>query len=210
MFLFRYRAPLWFFQGAGSSPTDVTVCVSVAYNLSASIQPFDRDIELSALAFNLSANLQPGGVDDINTEVQVGIDLDDQSYSTVDLRASITPVFVLSQTGGISKDVAAAYNLTASVTATIFPDNVLSLAYGISASVSAVLLISDNFSVALAYNVTASIQFILEVQTDTLSPQANVAYGISCSISPSISIGTTGGLVWSRKKQRYIAVRAGS
>lgn len=209
MFLFRWPASLWFLAG-GNVETSVALNVNLVYNLSASISEFDRDIELSALAFNLSANLIPDDPDEVGVSVQAGITLDDDNFNAVTLQMSAVPVFVLDQTGAASKDVTTAYNLTASVTASIFPDVVPVLAYNLSASLSAVLLISDNKDVAVAYNMTASIQMILQVQTGEITHAINANYGMSASINADVQHITSGGLVWSQKKGRYIAVRVGS
>ncbi len=208
MFLFRWPASLWFLGGGGTATGTAEVCVSVAYNLSASVSEFDRDIELSAFAFNLSVVFIPDNDED-DTPIRVGVDLLGDSFDGVALQASIVPVFILDQTGSQTPSVSVAYNLTASVTATIFPDVVPVLAYGLSASLSAVLLIADNVSVSVAYNITASIQFTLQVQPGDQTFSEDVVCALSCSISPQITIDSGGGLVYSRSKQEYIPVRVG-
>ena len=210
MFLFRWPAPLWFLAGGGPVGSEATVCVSVTYKISCSVGELNSvDVNLSSLAFGLSASFTPPHPDDSFLSVQAAIDLDDNSYSSLDLKASITPVFVIDQSGQVQACVSSNYQVSASITASIGVDVVPSVSYKVSASLSASLLIADNVCVSANYQISASIGVALQVQLAQENKSISDQYRISASLTPVIAVVNTGGLVWSRTKQQYIAVRVG-
>ncbi len=215
MFFLKGPVPLWFLAGGGTAATSVDICVSVTYQASIGVDVLDSvDLELSALAYGLSTapfdSESSASVSVANASVLVGIDLDDISFSGVDARVSITPIFQLSQSGETPVCVSSNYQISVSVTASIFPNVTTSVTYQISASLSVSLLIADNICVSVDYRLSIAPFVLVDVQADTETPSIDAAYGISTSIQPFVAVINTGGLVWSRTKQRYVAVRVGS
>jgi hypothetical protein len=212
LYFVRPPAPLWFLVGAGEvTATSAAVCVSVTYQISVSVGPVDSvDLELSALVYGLSVehtDEEPGYA----FSVQVGIDLNDEAYDTVDVRASITPVFLLEQSGGISKDVTLSAQASASITASVFVDTAPSVTYQVSASLSAVVSVEGQLFICVStnYQISASCGALLNVQVGQLEPAFAASYAASISITPIVVVVNAGGLVWSKSKQRYIAIRVG-
>jgi hypothetical protein len=212
LYFVRPPAPLWFLVGAEVvTATSAAVCVSVTYQISVSVGPVDSvDLELSALVYGLSVE-HNDDEDDLAFSVQVGIDLDDQTYGTVDARLSITPVFLLEQSGGISKDVTLSAQASASITASVFVNTAPSVTYQVSASLSAVVSVEGQLFICVStnYQISASCGVLLNTQLSLLEPSFTAAYVASISITPVIAVIAQGGLVWSKSKQRYIAIRVG-
>lgn len=210
MFLFRWPTSLWFLGGGGETGSSAAVCVSVVYQISASIGAVDEiEIDLSAQAYGLSATFLDGD-ESFALSVQVGIDLDDNAYGTPSTRLSVVPVFVLEQTGAETKSVDLSAQISASIVASIGYDVTPSVSYQISASISAGVEIATDICVSAVYQISASTGLILQVQLGQEDKGFTASYGMSTSITPVIVIVNRGGLVYSRKKQRYIAVRVGS
>jgi hypothetical protein len=212
LYFVRPPAPLWFLVGAEVvTATSAAVCVSVTYQISVSVGAVDSvDIELSALVYGLSVehpDPEPGNA----FSVQVGIDLNDDAYGTVDARLSITPVFLLEQSGGISKDVTLSAQASASITASVFVDTAPSVTYQVSASLSAVVSVEGQLFICVStnYQISASCGVLLNTQLSLLEPSFTAAYTASISITPNVQVVNSGGLVWSKSKQRYIAIRVG-
>jgi hypothetical protein len=211
LYFVRPPAPLWFLVGAEVvTATSAAVCVSVTYQISVSVGPVDSvDLELSALVYGLSVNTDD--VDENALSVQVGIDLDDAAYGTVDARLSITPVFLLEQSGGINRDVTLSAQASASITASVFVNTAPSVTYQVSASLSAVVSVEGQLFICVStnYQISASCGVLLNTQLSLLEPSFTAAYVASISITPVIAVIAQGGLVWSKSKQRYIAIRVG-
>ena len=212
MYFVRPPAPLWFLVGAEVvTATSAAVCVSVTYQISASVGAVDSvDLELSALVYGLSVE-HTDDEEDYALSVQVGIDLNDEAYGTVDARLSITPVFVLEQSGGVNKDVTLSAQASASITASVFVDTAPSVTYQLSASLSAVISVEGQLFICVStnYQISASCGALLNVQLGQQDLAFAAAYIASISITPVIAIVAQGGLVWSKKKQRYVAIRVG-
>ncbi len=211
MWIFRWPTSLWFL-GGGSLPGEVAVCVSATYKVSCAVDQISSvDVDLSTFQFGLSAEML-AAEENGTASVMVGIDLDDNAYSTLDLKASITPVYVIDQSGQIQACVSTDYRISASITASIFPDVVPSVTYQLSASLSVGISVQGEILVCVSTNylISASIGVLLQVQAGQEDKNISTNYGVSASITPRVAIVNQGGLVWSLKKQRYIAVRVGS
>jgi hypothetical protein len=211
LFFLKSPVPLWFLAGGVVQGTDATICVSVTYQISASVgQVSDVEIELSTFPFYTSARIfeAEDGTDAIS--VQANIDLNDDTFPRVTAQLSVTPVFVIDQTGMTS--VSATFNLPASVsiTASLGIDVVPVLTYQFSASITCSVLIADNICVSVNYALSVIPNVQVQVQAGEQEKSISPQYGISVSIAPRIAIVNQGGLVWSLKKQKYIAVRVGS
>jgi hypothetical protein len=209
LYFVRPPAPLWFLVGAEVvTATSAAVCVSVTYQISVSVGPVDSvDLELSALVYGLSVEHPEDG----GFSVQVGIDLNDEAYGTLDARLSITPVFLLEQSGGISRDVTLSAQASASITASVFVNTAPSVTYQLSASLSAVVSVEGQLFICVStnYQISASCGALLNVQAGQEDKAFAAAYIASISVTPVVVVVNAGGLVWSKSKQRYIAIRVG-
>ncbi len=213
MYFVRPPVPLWFLiQGEGITATSAAVCVSVTYQISVSVGAVDSvDYELSALIYALSVTHDDPGENDFARSVQVGIDLNDAAFGTPDLKLSVTPVFVLEQSGGISKDATISAQVSISVTASIFVDAQTSSNYQVSASIAAVVSVEGQLFICVSsnYQISASTGVLLNVQLAQEDKAFAAEYRASIVVSPLVNIVNLGGLVWSQKKQKYIPVRIG-
>lgn len=228
MHFLRYPNPLWFLQaGEGAElqksvsgaynisasavasvdafGTTILFDVSAGYRITASAHPLSSvDIALSSFAYNITASVSQ------STLVLVSADNIDGPLDGLFAKITATPVYELVQSGQTDTSTSAAYNVSATFTASLFPQAIASAAYNVSASTSAAVLIYDVVSASVAFNITASVNVILVKAEGQLNKSVAAGYNLTASTTPIFRIGKGGGLVWGRKKRRYIPVRVGS
>lgn len=228
MHFVRFPVPLWFLP-AGSG-TDIQK--SAALNLNVSVSVAETSIaftgtstieRLVSAAYNISVSTQ----DVTSVQVDYSTNYRVSASATKSLTAyisatgitgpeklfavvSLTPVYVLQQSGQANKSVEASYNLSIAGASgsiasylSVTGDYSLSVAPDISASAS------ETFSVSAAYPISLSTMFVLGVTQGQVSKSVADAYPISLSATIRIVVDRGGGLVWSRKKKKRIPQKVG-